>query len=149
MKCLQSTNDKIDLQTNLCGILRIVVGISTSSTQHLQNELVPFRQIFQHTNGVPDNPKNPLNGLEIPILKTTTRTKLLMNISSEKDLFIHVVVHDAATHHGESCTVQRILRAWNQHPTPFILPISRPILGTQTETDLETWKAEFLSNTFS
>lgn len=67
-------------------------------------------------------------------LKTTTPTKLLMNISSEKDLFIHVVVHDAATHHGESCTVQRILRAWNQHPTPFILPVEkRPMLGTQTK----------------
>lgn len=89
-------------------------------------------------------------------LQTTTPTKLLMNISSEKDLFIHVVVHDAATHHGESCTVQRILRAWNQHPTPFILPVEkRPILGTQTKngsrnlqgrTSSQTLFGEFFTN---
>ena len=81
-------------------------------------------------------------------LKTTTPTKLLMNISSEKDLFIHVVVHDAATHHGESCTVQRILRAWNQHPTPFILPVEkRPILGTQTKNGSKNLQGRISSQT--
>mmetsp|Transcript_45472 Transcript_45472/g.99007 ORF Transcript_45472/g.99007 Transcript_45472/m.99007 type:complete len:253 (-) Transcript_45472:237-995(-) len=36
-------------------------------------------------------------------------------------LFVHVVVHNAASHHGECSRVQRILRSWDQHTTTLVL----------------------------